>query len=495
MINNKKYFDFDTENINFEIINKKAIYCRLLKLNKKKKISSINNLKMNMMKTKNLIIISTLLGLMTLFSCKNKDAFEQPTIDVKGFSLQELPGEYTNLNVDIELTNNDSREATIADASYQVVIEGAASENMTADINKEILVGTPLKLTLPLTLKTKDAIQLLAKLDAGQQLNYSVTGTFHADEPIIKRFDLPIDVQGTANVDVGYEDFYEQPDVTVTDISVSSSGDDVSGYTYNFDVSCDVKNNDTRSVSTDEIEYTVTIAGLTSETHLYSDTYTYNFSVNGGATTSLTLPVTLNLSASQKTDLDNAIAAGTVNYSVEGTFHAVEVDGSPTDFILPLYITGSISVGDMFEHPDIKVNTIDGTYTVVGYPVPTGYIFDLNCNTTVTNNDTRNAVIDEIVYTVTTEGVVSETHYYTDTYSTDLSVSGSSSVDLILPVTYNLSATEGATLLNGLTDGTANYTIDGTFHVISVDGEPADLTLPLHDTGSVPVTSLTQSKK
>ncbi|RLD49626.1 MAG: hypothetical protein DRI94_10770, partial [Bacteroidetes bacterium] len=199
------------------------------------------------MKTKNLIIISTLLGLMTLFSCKNKDAFEQPTIDVKGFSLQELPGEYTNLNVDIELTNNDSREATIADASYQVVIEGAASENMTADINKEILVGTPLKLTLPLTLKTKDAIQLLAKLDAGQQLNYSVTGTFHADEPIIKRFDLPIDVQGTANVDVGYEDFYEQPDVTVTDISVSSSGDDVSGYTYNFDVSCDVKNNDTRS--------------------------------------------------------------------------------------------------------------------------------------------------------------------------------------------------------------------------------------------------------
>jgi len=46
-----------------------------------------------------------------------------------------------------------------------------------------------------------------------------------------------------------------------------------------------------------------------------------------------------------------------------------------------------------------------------------------------------------------------------------------------------------------LIDETANYTIDGTFHVISVDGEPADLTLPLHDSGSVPVTSITQSKK
>ena len=434
-------------------------------------------------------------GIFSLFSCKNKSPFEQPTIEVKNISLQELPGEYTHLNIDIELTNNDSREATISDAAYQVVIDGVTSENMTTDINKEILVGTPLELTLPLTLKTKDAIKLLAKPDAGQQLDYSVTGTFHADEPIIKRFDLPIDIQGTANADIGYDDFYKQPDVTVTDLTVSSSGDDNSGYVYNFDVTCDVKNNDSRSVSIDEVEYVVTIAGLTSETHLYSDTYTENFSLNGNATASLTLPVTFNLNASQKADLDNAIASGTVNYSVEGTFHAVEVDGSATDFMLPLYVTGSITVENMFEQPDIKVNTIDGTYTIVGSPIPTGYIFHLNCNTTVTNNDTRNAVIDEIVYTVTTEGVVSNTHYYTDTYSTNLSISGNSSVDLILPVTYNLGTAEGVSLVNGLTDGTANYTIDGTFHVISVDGEAADLTLPLHDTGSVPVTSLTQSKK
>lgn len=430
-----------------------------------------------------------------MFSCKNKDLFEQPTIEVTGFYLQELPGEYTNLNIDILVTNNDSREATIADASYQVVVEGITSEAMTSNINKEILVGTPLELTLPLRLKTKDAIQLLTKLDAGQKLDYSIAGTFHADEPILKRFDLPIDVSGTADVDAGFEDFYDQPDVSGTDLTVSSSGDDTSGYIYNFDVTCDVKNNDTRNVNIDEVEYVVTIAGLTSETHLYSDTYTENLSINGGETISLTLPVTLNLNASQKADLDNAIASGTVDYSVEGTFHAVEVDGSVTDFLLPLYVTGSITVENMFEQPDIKVNSIDGTYTIVGSPIPTGYIFDLNCNTTVTNNDTRNAVIDEITYIVTTEGIVSETHYYTDTYSTNLSISGSSTVDLILPVSYSIGATEGIALANGLSDGYANYTIDGTFHVISIDGETADLTLPLHDTGSVPVTSFTQTKK
>ncbi len=447
------------------------------------------------MKTKQFIFLLTVLGTLTFFSCKNKDLFEQPSIEITGISLQELPGEYTHLNIDMEVTNNDSREATIADIAYQAVIEGITSEAMTSDINKEILVGTPLELTLPLTLKTKDAIKLLAKLDAGQKLDYSVTGTFHVDEPVLKRFDLPIDVQGTADVDAGYDDFYKQPDVTVTDLTVSSSGDDASGYTYNFDVTCDVKNNDTKNVSIDEIEYTVTIAGLTSETQLYSDTYSENFVINGGETVSLTLPVTFNnITASQKADLDNAIASGTVNYSAEGTFHAAEVDGTVTDFILPLYVTGSISVEDMFEHPDITVNTIDGTYTIVGSPVATGYIFNLNCNTSIENLDSRDVIIDEIEYVVTTEGVVSETHYYTDTYSTNLSINGGASIDLTLPVTYNIGLTEGVNLVAGLSDGTANYTIDGTFHAISVDGESVDLTLPLHNTGSVPVTSLTESK-
>ncbi len=447
------------------------------------------------MKTKQFIILFAVLGTLSLFSCDNKDLFEQPTIDVTGISLQELPGEYTKLNIDVEVTNNDSREATIADAVYTAVIEGITSEAMTTDINKEILVGTPLKLTLPLTLKTKDAIQLLAKLDKGEKLDYSVTGTFHVDEPVLKRFDLPIDVQGTANVDLGYENFYKQPDVTVTDLTVSSSGDDDAGYVYKFDVTCDVKNNDTRNVSIDEVEYTVTIAGFTSETHLYSDTYSSNLSVDGGATVSLTLPITLNLDAAQKNELENAIASGTVDYTVEGTFHAVEVDGSAVDFILPLYITGSITVEDMFEQPDITVNTIEVTsYTTHGtYPNYT-YDFYLDVNTTIENLDSRDAVIDEIEYVVTLEGnIQSETHYYTDTYPSALSITGETSTDLTLPVTFlNLTSSEGAVLLAALSDGNVDYSIDGTFHVISVDGSEADLTLPLHDTGNVPFSDATK---
>ncbi|NOZ34811.1 MAG: hypothetical protein GXO80_05895 [Chlorobi bacterium] len=442
------------------------------------------------MKTKNLVIILTVLGTITLFSCKNKDLFEQPTIDVTGFSLQELPNEYTHLNVDMLITNNDKREAQIADASYQVVVEGVTSEPMTSDINKEILVGTPLELTLPLTLKTADAIKLLAKLDKGEKLDYSVTGTFHVDEPVLKRFNLPIDVQGTADVKAGYADFYKQPEVTVTKLDLVSTVDSTAGFTYHFNVTCDVKNTDTHSVTIDELKYTVDIAGIESE----ESTYTKTIAINGGATQTLTLPVTIILTSDQETDFANAIASGTVDYSAEGTFHAIKVDGATTDFILPLYVTGSISVADMFEQPDITVNTIDGTYTVNGTIPYNTYSFYLNVNTTIENLDPRDVVISEIEYVVTVEGVQSETHYYTDTYSSNLSIAGGASVNLTLPVNFlDMSNAEGAALLAALGDGSADYTIDGTFHAISVDGSAADLYLPLHDTGSVPIT-LTENK-
>ena len=37
-----------------------------------------------------------------------------------------------------------------------------------------------------------------------------------------------------------------------------------------------------------------------------------------------------------------ALLDQTVEYVVEGTFHAIEVDGASADFLLPLYITGTV---------------------------------------------------------------------------------------------------------------------------------------------------------
>jgi hypothetical protein len=68
----------------------------------------------------------------------------------------------------------------------------------------------PLDLTLPLTLKTTDAIQLLSKLDAGQELSYTVHGAFHLDKAILNKIALPINITGTALVETGFEDFFKQ---------------------------------------------------------------------------------------------------------------------------------------------------------------------------------------------------------------------------------------------------------------------------------------------
>ena len=291
---------------------------------------------------KHLVIILIVLGTLSISSCKKEDLFEQPSIEVTGYTLVELPSEYTYLEIEMIVTNNDSREAHISDVTYQVLIEGISSEQEEVDINQDIPVDSPLELTLPLTLVTKDAIQLLTKLDAGEELSYIVTGMFHVDDPILNRFDFPIDIQGTASVDVGFEDFYKQPEVTVINISGTSSISGFTSYIFDFDADCTVQNMDARSVIIDEVEYFVYIEGVKSETHLYSDSYSTDITIAGGETLSLTLPVKLILDLSQGATLASAILDGTVNYTIEGTFHAIKVDEETSNFILPFYDSGSI---------------------------------------------------------------------------------------------------------------------------------------------------------
>jgi len=443
------------------------------------------------MKTKYLTIMLIILGTVISSSCKKEDLFEQPTVEVTGYSLLELPGVYTYLEIDMLVTNNDTREVHIADVEYEVIIEGVTSEVEFEIIDQEMLTDTPLELSLPLTFVTADAIQLLAKLEAGGELQYGVTGTFHVDDPILNLFDLPINVMGTASLDVGIEDFYEQPVVEVDDIRGDYTANGTSGFTFEFEVDCFVQNIDSRGVVIDEIEYIVYIEGIPSETHLYSDSYDNDFAIDGKGSKYITLPVTLNLSTAEGAILTTAIGDGTIDYKVEGTFHAIEVDGTTTDFILPLYINGEMDaagiVEDLFEQPEVTVNDITGTYQMNGI---IGYTFDLEIDCTVENIDSRDVVIDEVEYVVTVEGVESDQHLYTNAYPTDFSIVGGGTESLILPLTMNLDAAEGATLYSATLDGSIDYVIEGTIHVVAVDGIAVDLLLPLYATGTLPASSV-----
>ena len=260
------------------------------------------------MKIKYLIILVLALTIFATPSCRKDKMFEQPSIEVVDFELKELPSEYTYLEIDI--------------------------------------------------LRTKDAVFLLSKLDAGEELDYSAIGTFHVEDGIPKLFDLPLDVAGTASVNVGYENFYNQPDVTVDEISVEYAQNEDNSFTFNFDVACTAKNMDARNVTIEEIEYVVNIENIPSNTHFYSDAYSSDLTIDGNGTKALNLPVSLNLNATEGDTLAQAVEEGIINYTVEGTFHAIKVDETDADFLLPLYLTGCISgnvVNDLFEQPTIEV--------------------------------------------------------------------------------------------------------------------------------------------
>jgi len=299
------------------------------------------------MKIKKILFILFAVSLLTTNACKKDQLFVQPTIEITGYTLKELPGDYTYLDIDMLVHNKDNREAFIKDVEYTVVIEGVTAKTETVVINEKITVDTPLKLTLPLTLTTEDAISVLEKLNNGEELSYVATGDFHVDDPILKIFDLPINIKGKATIDVGIEDLYKQPDITVNNFEWKATINGFTSYTVDIDANCSVKNNDEKTVEIDEVEYIVTIEGVKSDTHYYSATYSSNINISGNETISLKLPVKLELTPTSGAALVAGLADGTANFTIEGNFHAIKVQGKACNFVLPLYDTGSVPASEV----------------------------------------------------------------------------------------------------------------------------------------------------
>lgn len=293
------------------------------------------------MKTNYFMILLISLGIISLSSCNKEKLFIQPSIEVTGYTLEELPKDSTHLTIDVVIKNNDKRSAHIKDANYQVVIDGYTAQEEYCIIDKDILSYDSLILSLPITLLTSDAIQLLKKLDNGEELSYSITGTFHVDDPILKLFDLPINIQGSTFVDVGFDDFFNQPDVLINNIDGDYTINGFTSYTFNLNVNSTITNLDAHSAVIDEIEYTATIEGVKSTKRYYTESYTTNLVIAGNETLDLTLPVTLNLGITTGATLASGLLDGTADYIIEGTFHVLETDGTQSDFTLPLYVTGT----------------------------------------------------------------------------------------------------------------------------------------------------------
>ncbi|MCD6337619.1 MAG: LEA type 2 family protein, partial [Candidatus Marinimicrobia bacterium] len=426
---------------------------------------------------KNLSTILIILGFFALFSCSIEDLFIQPEVEITNYTLLELPADTAFLDIDMLVTNMDKRQVHVADVDYEVVLEGITLPAQTAILDMDIYPDSTIDMTLPLSMVTSDAVRILAKLDAGKELNYTVTGLFHVDDPIYNLFDIPLNVTGTAEVDAGYEDFYDMPTVTLIDISGNFTANGSDSYIFDFDVTCAVHNNDARAATVDEVDYIVNIEGITTEEHHLSDTYPDGLFLEGNSDDTLTLPIMLTLDAISGAQLATAVHDGHIDYSVEGIFHATEVDSIDSDFTLPLYLNGNTSadiLSTLFVQPTVEVTG----YSLIQLPTDTTF---LEINMTLTNNDTRTALIADATYQVRIEGVES----FVEEVDINQSISATP-LELTMPLT--LLTADAIKLLDKLDAGEAlDYHAVGTFHIDDPILEAFDLPLDIEGNASVEV--------
>lgn len=156
------------------------------------------------------IVFMMLVIFLTNAGCSLDDVFKQPRIAVIDYELIELPGEFTKMLIECDITNMDSHSGQVSSMKYTVDIEGVTSEAMTVNTNFTMDGNATIRIKLPLTLKTATAAPLLKKLNKGEALNYKVTGNFTANT-ILGVQTLSLDVSGSAQLKIGIEDFFEQP--------------------------------------------------------------------------------------------------------------------------------------------------------------------------------------------------------------------------------------------------------------------------------------------
>ncbi|MCK4797707.1 MAG: hypothetical protein KAT05_10010 [Spirochaetes bacterium] len=296
------------------------------------------------------IIICIFSFVIIFFGCNLANWFKQPTVDVKDYTLTELPTEYTKLDVDVVVTNNDWRNAAVTTVTYKAEIEGVDSKSMTHKLNETLIAGQALDITMPLTLPTEGAALLLKKLGKGQKLDFTITGIFHVDDPCLSTFDLPLNTSGKAKVDVGYEEYFAQPEVEVNSFTVTSVTPGL--FTTDIDLSVDitVTNMDTHDATIDEVEYIVNIEGVKSDEEIYNTTFNIAAANLIGDDDEEDLTMT-NISLHDVSNITLAAwtLAGHVSYTVTGTFHAeTDLGNGPIEFYLPLYVTGDVTFDNPF---------------------------------------------------------------------------------------------------------------------------------------------------
>ncbi|MBN1646739.1 MAG: hypothetical protein JW874_01785 [Spirochaetales bacterium] len=280
-------------------------------------------------------------------------SFEQPTINYNSFELLELPGEFTRLLVNADITNNDSREADIEEVVFTVTIEGIVSEEMTYSDPINLESGETKTVDMLLDFRTEDAAALLVLLDNDAELNYTVTGTITADTAL-GLMDLDLDTGGTAVVEVDIDDYFLQPDIDVQTVVYNGGIPTILTSSMTFGIGAEICNNDSHAATFKSAEYTVMLeGGLTSSPADYDPA---DFAIAASGDPGDTV-VRTDLTASFPVTAGNLAAmitlAGSVGseiaYSISGTMTlTADIGDGPLDFILPLAVEGTTVLAPSF---------------------------------------------------------------------------------------------------------------------------------------------------
>jgi hypothetical protein len=273
--------------------------------------------------------------------------FAQPELVYNSYRLVGLPGEYTDLIVNVDVRNRDDRDGDIRKVVYTAIVEGVPSEQMTYTTRFKLPAGS-LKTNMDMELRftTANAVSLLEKLKNGTNLEYRVTGTFDADT-VIGEMTLDLDTSGSAVVETDIDDYFRQPGVAVQRVGFAGSTTPVPGSDLNLLIEAILTNNAPQQATFKSATYVVTLeGGLTSKEKTYAPT-AFTMAAAGEVGSDVfknDLPTAFGVTLANAASFNALVGkiGGSVAYTIRGTMTvSADLGDGPFDFVLPLSVSGT----------------------------------------------------------------------------------------------------------------------------------------------------------
>jgi len=227
-----------------------------------------------------------------------------PKLAFDGFELKKLSWEGADVNFNFKVDNPNPVTLGLASLSYDLGLEGKQLLKGTQDEGIQLAASASSPVTLPVSVKFGDMLELVGSADGKDELGYTIKGDFGLDTPL-GRLNVPYDHDGKLPV-------LRKPKISLDGFRMGKV--DWGKQTAAMELDFKVKNEQNAAYGLKNLDYTIKLSGKDAAKGKLSE----SMQVAAGGEKVVTLPIDLDFLSLGVTLIQGLVAKEAIDIQLVG---------------------------------------------------------------------------------------------------------------------------------------------------------------------------------